>query len=47
VRNYPLQRCMRVISLLLEYDYRGKGGDGGEVEGGEVLLELVAKILNV
>ena len=47
VRNYPLARCMRVISLLLEYDYRGKGGDGGDVDGGEVLLELVVKILNV
>ncbi|MDO4827090.1 MAG: DNA polymerase III subunit delta [Bacteroidia bacterium] len=47
VRNYPLPRCMRVISLLREYDYRGKGGDGGDVDGGQMLLELVVKILNV
>ena len=47
VRNYPLPRCMRVISLLSEYDYRGKGGDGGDIDQGTLLVELVTKILNV
>lgn len=46
VRNYPLRRCMGVISLLCEYDYKGKGGDAGEATPGELLTELVAKILN-
>ena len=46
VRNYPLQRCTRVISLLCEYDYKGKGGDAGEATPAQLLTELVTKILN-
>ena len=46
VRNYPLQRCKNVISLLCEYDYKGKGGDAGEATPAELLTELVTKILN-
>lgn len=47
VRNYPLPRAMAVMSLLCEYDYLGKGGDGGAATPGQLLVELVAKILNV
>lgn len=46
LRNYPAPRCMRVISLLNEYDYKGKGGETGEATPGELLVELVTKILN-
>ncbi len=46
VRNYPLQRCMGIISLLSEYDYKGKGGDAGEATPGELFIELVSKILS-
>ena len=46
VRNYPLERCRRVISLLSEYDYKGKGGDAGEALPAQLLTELVTKILN-
>ena len=46
VRNYPLKRCMSVISLLKEYDYKGKGGDAGEATPAELMVELTAKILN-
>ena len=46
VRNYPLERCRRVISLLSEYDYKGKGGDAGEALPAQLLVELVTKILN-
>ena len=45
VRNYPLKKCMSVISMLKEYDYKGKGGDAGEAAPGELLVELVARIL--
>lgn len=45
--NYPLDKAMSVISLLNGYDYLGKGGDGGEKDPGELLVELVAKILNI
>ena len=46
LRNYPLQRCRNVISLLTDYDYKGKGGDAGEATPAELLIELVTKILN-
>ena len=46
VRNYPLPRCQEVISLLCEYDYKGKGGDAGEASQARLLTELVAKILS-
>ena len=46
VRNYPLPKAMAVMSLLCEYDYLGKGGDGGAATPDELLVELVAKILN-
>lgn len=45
-RNYPIRRCMKVISLLEEYDYKGKGGGSGEASQGDLLMELVSKILS-
>lgn len=45
-RNYPIRRCMKVISLLEEYDFKGKGGGSGEAFQGDLLMELVSKILN-
>lgn len=47
VRNYPLNKCMAVIALLKEYDFKGKGGDVGEATPEELMIELVARILNV
>lgn len=47
VRNYPLKKCMAVIALLKDYDYKGKGGDVGEAGPAELIVELTAKILNV
>lgn len=47
VRNYPLTRCMAVISLLKDYDYKGKGGDVGEASPAELMVELTARILNI
>lgn len=47
VRNYPLNKCMAVIALLKDYDYKGKGGDVGEAAPEELMVELVARILNV
>ena len=45
-RNYPIRRCMKVISLLEEYDFKGKGGGSGEASQGNLLMELVSKILS-
>ena len=47
VRNYPVKKCMAVIALLKEYDFKGKGGDVGEAAPEELMVELTAKILNV
>lgn len=46
VMNYPLKRCMSVIALLREYDFKAKGGNAGEASPGQMLVELIAKILN-
>lgn len=47
VRNYPVRKCMAVISLLKEYDFKGKGGDVGEATPAELMVELTARILNL
>lgn len=47
VQQYPLPKTMKIISLLCDYDYLGKGGDGVETSDGELLVELVAKILTL
>lgn len=46
IRNYPLRSNMQIISLLCEYDYKGKGGDGANIPASELLVELVCRILN-
>lgn len=48
VRNYPVRKAMAAISMLCEYDYLGKGGDGATVVSDrELLVELTAKLLNL
>ena len=48
VRNYPVPKAMAAVSLLCDYDYLGKGGDGTTlVSDGELLTELTAKLLNL
>lgn len=47
IRSYPLPRCMRVMSLLAEYDFKGKGGETGEADAAALLMELITKILNI
>ena len=36
---------MAVIADIKEYDFKSKGGDAGEATQGELLLELVSRIL--
>lgn len=47
VRRCPPRSAMAAISLLCEFDYRGKGGDGGSVPTDELLMELTARLLNI
>lgn len=46
VAFYPPQKCLSVISMIKEYDFKGKGGNAGEATQAGLLLELVARILN-
>ena len=45
LRNFPVRKCMAVIADIKEYDFKSKGGDAGEATQGELLLELVSRIL--
>lgn len=45
VRHYPLQRCMAIIALIRDYDWKSKGGGAGEASPAELLTELITKIL--
>ncbi len=47
IRNYPLYKCMGVIALLKDFDLKGKGGGAGEATPDQMLIELVARILNI
>ena len=47
VVNYHVRKAMAAISLLCEYDYKGKGGETGEATPGQLLVELAMKLLNL
>lgn len=44
-RNYPLQKTMLAISLIKECDLKSKSAAGGLAGDGELLKELLAKVL--
>lgn len=46
IRNYPLRKTMKVIALLKDYDRRSKSSLRGNATDGELLQELVSRILN-
>jgi DNA polymerase-3 subunit delta len=45
-QNYPLRRIRAIIGLFREYDLRLKGVNNGSTEEGELMRELVYKILH-
>jgi len=45
-RNYPVNRLVSVISYLREYDLKAKGLDNVSATDGELMKELVYKILH-
>lgn len=45
VANYPIKKSIMAISLITQYDFKGKGGEAGEASQAEMLTELVAKLL--
>ena len=45
--NYPLKKATRIISLIREYDMKGKGvNSSGNVTSSDLLIELIYKIIN-
>ncbi len=46
-RNYSLDKSINIISMMRETDLRSKGARGGTTENGELLRELVFKILHI
>jgi DNA polymerase-3 subunit delta len=45
-RNYPLAKLFQIISWLREYDLKSKGMDSGSASDGELMKELIFKILH-
>lgn len=46
MRVFPLKKTMQVIALLKEYDYKSKSGAAGQAQDGDLLLELLSKIIH-
>lgn len=46
-RNYNLDKVVVIISMIRECDLRSKGARGGSAENGELLRELIYKILHL
>ncbi len=44
--NYPMPKLKRVFSYLREYDLKSKGVDNGSSSSGELLKEMIFKILH-
>ncbi len=47
IGNYPLQKAMGAIAILRDFDFKGKGGNAGEATPDQMLVEMVARILNL
>ncbi len=45
-RRYPLKKCIRIIGYIREADGRSKGLGGGDISHGDILRELLFKILH-
>ena len=47
MRNFPINKTMGVIALLKDYDYKCKSNARGTASDGELLNELIIKILYI
>jgi DNA polymerase-3 subunit delta len=45
-KNYSLDKLVRIVSYLHEYDMRSKGIDGIQIDKGELMREMLFKILH-
>jgi DNA polymerase-3 subunit delta len=46
-KNYPLKKCMDVIAILKDYDNRSKSNLRGDATDGDLLIEMVSRILDL
>lgn len=46
-RNYPAQKVVKIIELVSEYDLKSKGVNQGSASTGDLLKELVFKIIHL
>lgn len=46
-KNYNLNKSIAIIGMMREYDLRSKGARGGSTSNGDLLRELVFKILHI
>ncbi|MBO4558212.1 MAG: DNA polymerase III subunit delta [Bacteroidales bacterium] len=44
-RKYPVKSCMKAVAILKEFDYRSKSNTRGEATDGDLLSELVSRLL--
>ena len=47
VSNFNLRKTMRIIALIRECDYRSKSNSGGNASDGDLLVELIGRILSL
>jgi DNA polymerase-3 subunit delta len=45
-RNYNLKRLVQIVSIMRDYDMKLKGVGSGETEEGELMREMIYKIMN-
>ena len=43
--HYGPRDCQRIFQVLLQYDLRSKGVNDGQTKGGDLLQELLVKIM--
>ncbi|MEI6884869.1 MAG: DNA polymerase III subunit delta [Bacteroidota bacterium] len=45
-KNYPVNRCVAIVSILREYDLKAKGLDNASANDGELMKEMVFRMLH-
>ena len=46
MRAFPIKKTMSVIALIKEYDYKSKSGNAGAASEGDLLIELISRIIH-
>lgn len=46
MRAFPIKKTMSVIALIKEYDYKSKSGNAGAASEGDMLIELISRIIH-